>query len=99
MNGFVSVYPVLSSEGKKEWEKIEEALYRKELTTQGYNKYRRRLFQKENFIPSDRPDKEKQQEEKEISEAVENALSSHAVNGNRHDGFDFHSKEQCAKVL
>ena len=99
LNGLASVYPVLSSEGKKDWEQIEEALYREELTTQGYNKYRRRLFQKENFIPPDRSAKEKQQEEKEISDAVENALSTHAVNSNTQDSLDFRSKEECAKVL
>ena len=94
----VSVYPVLSPEGQKQWERIEEALYREELTTQGYNKYRRRLFKKENLIPQDRSDKEKQQEEKKITEAVEEALTSHTADNNAQQSSTFHSKEDCAKV-
>ncbi|XP_068760877.1 N-acetylglucosamine-1-phosphotransferase subunit gamma-like isoform X2 [Montipora capricornis] len=74
------VYPALSQEGKKEWEQIEEALYREEITLQGYNKYRRRLFQKEIFIPPDKSEKEVKKEEEVVSEAVEQALSSNIGN-------------------
>ncbi|XP_074637750.1 uncharacterized protein LOC141896398 [Acropora palmata] len=96
------VYPALSLEGKKEWEKIEEALYHEEITLQGYNKYRRRLFQKENFIPPDKSDKEIMKEEKAISQEVEQALSSNIANS--HSAVkvasvsEFHSKAECAKA-
>jgi len=92
------VYPVLSPEGQKEWEQIEEALYREELTTQGYNKYRRRLFQKENFIPPDRSEKEKREEEKEVMAAVEEVINLHPGGSNAQKNSTFHSKEQCAKA-
>ena len=98
MNGRSLVYPVLSPEGQKEWEQIEEALYHEELTTQGYNKYRRRLFQKENFIPPDRSEKEKREEEKEVMAAVEEVINLHPGGSNAQKNSTFHSKEQCAKV-
>lgn len=96
---FVVVYPVLSEEGKKEWEQIEEALYREELTSQGYNKYRRRLFQKENFIPLDQSEKDKQEEERNISEMIAEALSSNTVNNTGPEIPAFHSKEECTTVM
>ena len=96
------MYPALSLEGKKEWEKIEEALYHEEITLQGYNKYRLRLFQKENFIPPDKSDKEIMKEEKAISQEVEQALSSNIANSHSAvkaaSGSEFHSKAECAKV-
>lgn len=96
------MYPALSLEGKKEWEKIEEALYHEEITLQGYNKYRLRLFQKENFIPPDKSDKEIMKEEKAISQEVEQALSSNIANSHSAvkatSESEFHSKAECAKV-
>lgn len=96
------VYPALSLEGKKEWEKIEEAFYREEITLQGYNKYRKRLFQKENFIPPDKSDKEIMEEEKAISQEVEQALSSNIANSHSAikaaSGSEFHSKAECVKA-
>lgn len=95
------MYPALSLDGKKEWERIEEALYHEEITLQGYNKYRRRLFQKENFIPPDKSDKEIMKE-KAISEELEQALSSNVANSHSAikaaSASDFHSKAECAKV-
>ncbi|KAJ7372754.1 hypothetical protein OS493_018032 [Desmophyllum pertusum] len=95
----VSVYPVLSPDGQKQWEQIEEALYREELTIQGYNKYRRALFQKENLIPRDRTEKEKQKDEKEVTGAVEEALSSHAGDSSVVEkSSTFRSTEECFKA-
>ena len=89
---------MLSPKGKKEWEQIEEALYREELTIQGYNKYRRALFQKENLISPDRTEKEKHKDEKKDMDAVEGALSSHEEGSNADKISTFHSKEACFKV-
>ncbi|KAK3739399.1 hypothetical protein QZH41_018447, partial [Actinostola sp. cb2023] len=47
------VYPVLSAEGRAKWEEIEENLWREEITTQGYNKQRQKLFINEGFVASD----------------------------------------------
>ena len=38
------MYPVLSSDGQREWENIEENFYHEELTAQGYNNKRDKLF-------------------------------------------------------
>lgn len=99
-NGWLTfaVYPVLSPKGQKEWEQIEEALYREELTIQGYNKYRRALFQKENLIPHDRTEKEKQKDEKRDMDAVEGALTSHVGDSNTEKNSTSSSKEECFKV-
>ena len=93
-----SVYPVLSLEGQKEWEQIEEALYREELTMQGYNKYRRVLFQKENLISQDGTENEKPSDKKKDTEALVGAMSSDAGDHTAQKSFDFHSKEECSKV-
>lgn len=93
-----AVYPVLSPKGQKEWEQIEEALYREELTTQGYNKFRRALFQKENLIPRDRTEKQNQKDEKKDTDAVEGALTSHVGDSNEEKSPTFSSKEECFKV-
>ncbi|XP_078347967.1 N-acetylglucosamine-1-phosphotransferase subunit gamma-like [Oculina patagonica] len=92
------VYPVLSPKGQKEWEQIEEALYREELTTQGYNKFRRALFQKENLIPRDRTEKQNQKDEKKDTDAVEGALTSHVGDSNEEKSPTFSSKEECFKA-
>lgn len=92
------VYPVLSPEGQKEWEQIEEALYREELTMQGYNKYRRVLFQKENLILQDGTDNEKLSDKKKDTKALVGALSSDAGDHTAQKSFDFHSKEECSKA-
>lgn len=94
----VSVYPVLSPEGQKEWEQIEEALYREELTMQGYKKYRRALFQKENLIPQDGTENEKHSDKKKDKEPLVGALSSDAGDHKAQKSFDFNSKEECSKV-
>ena len=87
---------MLSPEGQREWEQIEEALYREELTMQGYNKYRRALFQKENLIPQDRIENEKHSDKKKDAEAL--VRSSDAGDHKAQKSFDFHSKEECSKV-
>ena len=92
------VYPVLSPEGQKEWEQIEEALYREELTMQGYNKYRRVLFQKENLIPQDGTENEKPSDDKKDTEALVGAMSSDAGDHTAQKSDNFHSKEDCSKV-
>ena len=90
---------MLSAGGQKEWEQIEEALYREELTLQGYNKYRRMLFLKEKLIPNDNSNNEKQKDEKDIkTTAPEGDLNSHAGNSNAEKSSSFHSKEECSKV-
>lgn len=89
---------MLSSEGQKEWEQIEAALYREELTIQGYNKYRRALFQKENLIPRDKTDIEKQKDDKKHTDAVKGASSSHVEESNTEKSSIFGSKEDCFKV-
>lgn len=94
----VSVYPVLSPEGQKEWEQIEEALYREELTLQGYKKYRRVLFQKENLIPQGGTENDKHSDKKKDTEALVGALSSDTGDHTAQKSFDFHSKEECSKV-
>ena len=89
---------MLSAEGQKEWEQIEEALYREELTLQGYNKYRKALFQKENLIPND-SNKEKGKDEKgSKNSSFEGDLNSHAGDDHKGEIASFHSKEECSKV-
>ena len=89
---------MLSAEGQKEWEQIEEALYREELTLQGYNKYRKALFQKENLIPND-SNKEKGKDEKgSKNSSFEGDLNSHAGDDQKGKIASFHSKEECSKV-
>lgn len=92
------VYPVLSAEGQKEWEEIEEALYRKELTLQGYNKYRRALFQKENLIPNDSNKKKPKIEESVENTSSEGDLNSQAGDNRRGKISSFNSKEECSKA-
>ena len=65
---------------------------------QGYNKYRRALFQKENLIPKDGTEKEKHTDEKKNTEALVGALSLDAGDNKGKKSFDFHSKEDCSKV-
>lgn len=65
---------------------------------QGYNKYRRILFQKENLIPRVRTEKEKQNDEKKDTDALAGALSSDEGDSKAHKNFAFHSKEECFKV-
>jgi len=89
---------MLSPGGQKEWEQIEEALYREELTMQGYKKYRRALFQKENLIPQDATKNETLSDKKKEMKALVGALSSDAGNHKEQKSFDFHSKEECSKV-
>ncbi|EDO38047.1 predicted protein [Nematostella vectensis] len=47
------VFPALSEKGKSRWLEIEEALWREEITPQGYNRDRRELFMDEGFIASE----------------------------------------------
>ena len=66
---------------------------------QGYNKYRRTLFQKENLIPQDGPaEKENHTDKKKEAEALVGALSSDAGDNKAQKSIDFHSKEECSKV-
>ena len=99
LNSFSPVFPALTQEGQKEWEGIEEALYRDELTLQGYHKYRRRLFQKERLIPPDRTDKEVKEEEKQVTNTVENLLSNRKGEDTARGISTFQSIEQCSEVF
>lgn len=65
---------------------------------QGYNKYRRTLFQKENLIPKDGIEKEKPTDKKKNTEALVGALSLDPGDNKGKKSFDFHSKEECSKV-
>jgi len=65
---------------------------------QGYKKYRRALFQKENLIPQAGTENEKHSDKKKETEALVGALSSDAGDHKEQKSFDFHSKEECSKV-
>ena len=52
----LTVYPVLSKKGQEEFERIEDELYYEEITLQGYNKERKKLFISEGlWIDPDKP--------------------------------------------
>ena len=92
-----TVFPALSEEEQMEWLDIEKAMYHQELTPQGYNKWRWKLFEKAGFLP--KADITKEEEEKKPM------LKSKGDTGSRENppeegkaSTEFSSVDQCAEV-
>ena len=85
------VYPALSDAGREHWQDIELSYKEEELTLQGYEKKRRKLFINEGFMfGEDAPKKETKQDEKKSSE--ENSLPGAA------EEFQLFSRNECIEV-
>ena len=89
-----TVYPSLSKEQKNEWEEIERDYYREELTFQGYNKHRNKLFMKAGFIPTPNDSNDKQEGDNVVEDLVNGERSNEKSQQNKR----FHSFYQCTKV-
>ena len=85
------VYPALSEAGKEHWQDIELSYKEEELTLQGYERKRRKLFINEGFmVGEDAPKKETKQDEKKSSD--ENSLPGAA------EEFQLFSRNECIEV-
>ena len=88
------MYPSLSKDHKAEWEEIERDYYREELTFQGYNKQRNKLFIKAGFVPSPQDPNDKKEEDKIVERLVNDDRSIAKSEQNK----IFLSTGQCTKV-
>lgn len=92
----VTVYPALSPDAQKEWLDIEEGFYRQELTLQGYNKRRKKLFVNAGFLPHDGTEKQKETVRKPKGEVEKRIYPTENSSSVATDGF--RSVEQCSEV-
>jgi hypothetical protein len=85
---FILVYPLLSREQQIEWEEIEQSFYHQELTKQGYEKLRHKVFARAGLL--NRVEQNKERNEKEYSQDQKSTVST------AHS--EFKTKDDCSKV-
>jgi hypothetical protein len=88
------VYPLLSREQQIEWEEIEQSFYHQELTKQGYEKLRHKVFARAGLLNHvgllNRVEENKERNEKESSQDQRSTVST------AHS--EFKTKDDCSKV-
>ena len=91
---FILVYPLLSREQQIEWEEIEQSFYHQELTKQGYEKLRHKVFTRAGLLNHvgllNRVEENKERNEKEYSQDQKSTVST------AHS--EFKTKDDCSKV-
>ena len=81
---------MLSQEQQKEWEEIEERFYHEELTKQGYEKLRHKLFTKAGLLISP--------EENDSAKVEKKSSQNLKPNDSIDVPHSFTTKDECSKV-